>query len=206
MNTVIWVLGTLIALEIAYVITSKSIYIQEWLKSRPIRIDKNHNMYRYIEAFEIETIHQRMLDICDILSITPPKTYLVGNIGSYARKSYEGYILYKKQPIIVLYYDAKVIYTMAHELYHAWQRKNCPERYEGNTIKGEWVEQSEIEAQSFAIAYLESKAPYLKLKPNEWKHRDFSEEVKNNLDENGEMVVLRAMAEAFKEKYFKSYT
>lgn len=208
----LWALGALVALmtliSVGLTIYYKKQFIQEWLRLMPLRIDKDLKIYKHICALKITRYHQEVLRLCKILNIKVPITYLVGDMGNFQRKSLAGYTLYKKKPLVVIYYDAsdRWIFTVAHEMYHLYQRSHHPERFTKNGVLVKWIEQCEIEAQAFAVAYLESNYSTVSIEPRDWEHGALSEAVINNRNDKNEIVVIRAMAETFKEKYFKGNT
>lgn len=205
---ILWVLGALYVLTVIKstlgIIYYQNIFLQEWFNIKPIRIDKELSIYKYIEAHKLTRYHQEIIKICKILNIKVPKTYLVGDMGIFQRARRKGHIVYKRKPLVVIYYDAsdKWMFTVAHEMYHAYQRAQCPKRFTPKGILCDWIEQCELEAQAFAVAFMESKYPSINIEPREWEHSAISEEVTQNRNEKDEIVVIRAMADEFKKKYF----
>ena len=196
------ILITLNVLAVMKLYLLKNFLFQEWQKLKPIRLDKENSFY----DTDIYDYHNEIIELCEILSIEVPKTYLVGNMGFFNSNAQKGYIIYKKNPIVFVYYkdDNKAAFTVAHEMYHAYQRAQYPERFTKKGILDEWIEQSELEAQAFAVAYMESIYPDIKVAPREWEHSVISEDITNNRNEKGEIVVIRTMADEFKKIFFSN--
>jgi len=104
-----------------------------------------------------------------------------------------------KAPIVIIYHTSKVFFTMAHKIYHSFQYTNYNKQYRKAQQSDEWLEQLELEAQAFAVAYVESIHPSIEVTPIDMYHPAISKNIRQNTNKRDEMIVIRAIAKHSKK-------
>ncbi|SDI51536.1 hypothetical protein SAMN05421493_1173 [Pseudobutyrivibrio sp. 49] len=175
-------------------------YISNTYQSQPYRIDKDRAIFKDVDAIiELNNFHKHAVNICNILDMELPKIYLLGDKGSFHRDGVNGKTLYRKNPLVYVYFDKdKFIFYLAHELFHVYQYRNYKERFLFEGLIDNEEEKSEIEAQAFAIAYIETMCPSVSLDLADWTHCKLSKRILDDVNAQGEIREIREQAEVFK--------
>lgn len=159
------------------------------------------------ETFSIRLLKNNYHKIIEKLRLEiKPQVYISPSLISYGEQP-EGIIHHnKRKPIIILKdLDKDMLFNLAHELFHEYQY----EHYKGNFIKrniGE-IENHEIEAQSFAIAYCIMvgedcyNSNYKAYLPQNLGHIQIKDYKLKDKDERGIPVLYIEKIKIYKEKF-----
>lgn len=164
---------------------NKQKQVTESAKTSQIKSDPSKIEF-YYRDYDISNIEIYMNEIADILQIEIPEYHFVPYMadtseGHMILEEYEprylnNYVLaynYDNQPLIhfgiynpmsqSLIGEGFMLYTIAHELRHEWQKKYHYDLYYGkqNAVGIETInDPSEIDADAFAMAYMRQKTSY----------------------------------------------
>ena len=172
-------------------------FIKAWHRQKPVRIDNRDNFYDYTDGLEFAMLHDDAVEICKILSMDIPKIYIIGNMGDLYNGCRDGYIKYSNKPSIFIYYNENSIaYTLAYELYHAYQYKTYKQRFKNGKLHTEYKAQTETEAKAFAHAYCKKYAHYLFEKQVISKYL-YEEKNLKYLNEQGMVITVNDLVKKF---------
>ena len=174
-------------------------YLQHWYWSRPRRLSNSPNPNH---GFTLMTLEEEHGKICSTLKLKRhPSVYIEGKTDYYYRQP-DGVIIYKRHysAIFLAYIESDLLFNLAHELYHEYQHENEKSLFRND-------EQHEIEADGFALAWVELRGKntvgnnYKSFYPQKVGHIYFSEKTATTRNKDGIPIAVRVKADEYWTKF-----
>ena len=174
-------------------------YLQQWYWSRPRRLSNSPNPNH---GFTLMTLEEEYGKICSTLKLKRhPSVYIEGKTDYYYRQP-DGVIIYKRHysAIFLAYIESDLLFNLAHELYHEYQHENEKSLFRND-------EQHEIEADGFALAWVELRGKntvgnnYKSFYPQKVGHIYFSEKTATTRNKDGIPIAVRVKADEYWTKF-----
>lgn len=154
-------------------------YFIEWWNLRPRRLRKPN--VNDLDLYFVEDAHEKLLRILNFRRRVP--IFITGRQNDLYGQA-KGLHIYRVLYSVIFIPNTgnDMIFNLAHEMFHEYQHENYGDRYKQMTL-----EEREIEAEGFAVAYCEHRglnlaAPDKKMfLPQKIDHIYFSDKTKLNV-------------------------